>query len=90
MFKYYLTSITQKAHRTYQCILEGADVGVLWSYVVEETGAPRGNHAFGEVTTALPHADARDRTQAAAVTSEGFTLALSRPCNHLLPCLLEL
>ena len=42
----YLTSIThvQKAQRTYICILEGADVGVLWSYVVEETGEPGENH----------------------------------------------
>ena len=40
----YLTLITQKAQRTYKCILEGADVGVLWSYVVEETGEPGENH----------------------------------------------
>ena len=32
---YYLTSITQKAQRTYKRVLEGADVGVLWSYMVE-------------------------------------------------------
>ena len=36
----YLHSITQKAQRTYIHVLEGADVCVLWSYVVEETGEP--------------------------------------------------
>ena len=40
----YLTSITQKAQRTYKRVLEDADVGVLWSYVVEETGEPGENH----------------------------------------------
>ena len=40
----YLTSITQTAQRTYRCILESADVGVLWSYIVEETGELRENH----------------------------------------------
>ena len=40
----YLTSNTQKAQRTYRRVLEGADVGVLWSYVVEETGEPGENH----------------------------------------------
>ena len=33
----YLTSITQKAQKTYRRVFEGADVGVLWSYMVEET-----------------------------------------------------
>ena len=37
----YLTSITQKAHKR---VLEGADVGILWSYMVEETGEPGENH----------------------------------------------
>ena len=40
----YFTSTTQKAHVTYVHVLEGADVGILWSYVVEETGVPGGNH----------------------------------------------
>ena len=40
----YLTSITQKAQRTYKRVLEGADVDVLWSYVVEETGEPGENN----------------------------------------------
>ena len=40
----YLTSITQKAQRTYRRVLEGADVGVLWSSVVEETAEPGENH----------------------------------------------
>ena len=40
----YLTLITQKAQRTYKRVLEGTDVGVLWSYMVEETGEPGENH----------------------------------------------
>ena len=40
----YFTSITQKAHWTYIRVLEGADVGVMWSNVVEETGEPGENH----------------------------------------------
>ena len=36
---FFFTTITQKAHKTYSA-LEGADVGVLWSYMVEETGVP--------------------------------------------------
>ena len=39
-----LTSIRQKAQRTYKRVLEGADVGYLRSYVVEETGEPGENH----------------------------------------------
>ena len=34
----YFTLISQKAHRTYKLLLEGMNVGILWSYVVEETG----------------------------------------------------
>ena len=37
---------------------------------------------LGPTTTTWPHADARDWTQATAVTSEGFTPALSR-CYHV-------
>ena len=40
----YFTSIIQKAHGTYIRVLEGADVGVMWSNVVEKTGQPRENH----------------------------------------------
>ena len=40
----YLILITQKAQNTYRHVLEGADVGVLWSYVVEKTGEPGENH----------------------------------------------
>ena len=40
----YFTPMTPKAHRTCRRVLEGADVGILWSYVVQETEAPRGNH----------------------------------------------
>ena len=39
----YFTSITQKAHRTYKRVLQGADVGILWSNVVEETVERGGN-----------------------------------------------
>ena len=58
-----ITSITQKAHRTYKRILEGADVGILWSYVVEETGE---NTDLGRATITLPHADGGDQIRAAA------------------------
>ena len=40
----YLTSITQRAKKTFTRILKGADVDILWSYVVEETGEPGENH----------------------------------------------
>ena len=40
----YLTSIKQKAQRTYRRALEGAGVCVLWSYMVEETGEAGENH----------------------------------------------
>ena len=41
--KLYFISITQKAHGTYICVLDGADVGVMRSKVVEETGEPGEN-----------------------------------------------
>ena len=31
----YFTLITQKAHRTYRHVIEGMDVGILWSYLVD-------------------------------------------------------
>ena len=40
----YFTSITEKAHITYRRILEGAGVGIMWSYVMVETEVPGGNH----------------------------------------------
>ena len=40
----YFTSITQKAHGSYKSVLEGVHVGILWCYVVEETGAPGENY----------------------------------------------
>ena len=67
---YFLTLITQKAQRTYRRVLEGAVVGVLWSYVVKETGEPRENHDIGRGNTALPHADTGIRSRVAAVASE--------------------
>ena len=42
----YFTSITQKAHRTNERVLEGAYVGMLWSDVMEETGVPGENHRY--------------------------------------------
>ena len=50
--------------------------GLTWwkkpEYLVETTD-------LGQATTTLPHADAGTRAQAAAVTSDGVTPALSRP-----------
>ena len=40
----YFTSITHKALGTYIRVLEDADVGVMWSNVVEETGKPGVNY----------------------------------------------
>ena len=74
-----LTSISQKAQRTSIRVLEGADVGVLWSYVVEETGLHGGKHRPWTGDHYLPHADTGNWTRAAVVTSEGFTPALSKP-----------
>ena len=39
---FHFTSITQKAHGIYIPVLEGADVAVIWSNVIEETGDPKG------------------------------------------------
>ena len=38
------TSITQKAQRTYKRVLEGTDVGVVWSNMVVVKGEPEKNH----------------------------------------------
>ena len=62
--------ITQKAQRTYSRVLEGADVGALWSYVAEETVVP--GETIGQATNILPHDDAENRTWVAAMTSESF------------------
>ena len=77
----YLTSITQKAHRTYKRVLEGADVGVLWPYVWKKLEHLEETTHIGRATTTLLHADSR----AEAVTSDGFTPALSRyfSCDKL-------
>ena len=40
----YFTLITQKAHKTYRRLLGSTDVGILWSYAVEETGVLERNH----------------------------------------------
>ena len=66
----YLTLIIQKAQRTYKRVLEGADVSVLWSYVVEETGEPGKTTDLGRATITLPHADTGIRSRVAAVASE--------------------
>ena len=75
-FKHSLFYFEQKAHRTFKLIFEGAHPGVLcWKkpeYVEETT-------EFGQATTAVPHANARNRSLAAAVTREGFITALPRP-----------
>ena len=86
--KHYLTSITQKAKRTYTCIyiLLGADVGVLWSYMVEETRGPGKTNDLRRVTTTLPHADSQIRSRFAAVASECFshcTIQIFQPRNLL-------
>ena len=68
----YLTLFTQKAQRTYRCILEGEDSGDLWSYVVEKTGEPGETTNLGRATTTLPHADTGIRAWVTAVASECF------------------
>ena len=40
----YFISFTQNAHGISVRVLKGADVGAMWSNVVEETGEPRENH----------------------------------------------
>ena len=76
-------SITQKAHRTYKRVLEGVNVGILWSYVVEETGVPGGNH---RPWAGDHYQDAGNRYRAATVASKNVTPALSRPfLNPSLP-----
>ena len=75
----YLASITRKAQRTYIRVLEGADVGVLWSYLVEETGEPGVNHRPWLATTPChmptPGFDPGSQWWQASV----LTTALSRP-----------
>lgn len=39
-----LLRLYRKPHRTYRRVLESAYVGVLWSMVAEQTGAPGENH----------------------------------------------
>ena len=63
------------SNRTHRCVLEGANVGVLWSIVVGETGEIH----LVWATTTLPDADVGNGTRAAAVTRERHTPALSRP-----------
>ena len=46
----YFTSITKKAHLTYKNILEGTDLGVMLSKVVEETETPGKTTEPGQVT----------------------------------------
>ena len=43
----YFTLIIQKAQGTYVCVLEGIDVGVMWSDVVDETREP-GENCMGD------------------------------------------
>ena len=44
---------------------------------------PEKTIVLGRATTTLPHADAGVRARVTAVTSEGFTPALSRPLNSV-------
>ena len=74
----YFTSIIQTAQRTCRHVLEGTNVGILLSYMVEETAVPSGNHRPWTVTITLPHANAVNQTWAAAAMSVYFTPALSR------------
>ena len=67
-------------------IIEGAYVGIWWSYMVEATGVPRENHWYlGQASTALPHSCTRDRTQATAATNKQETYLIH--CPGLLICL---
>ena len=54
----------------YRRVLEDADVGVLWSYVVEVSGEPGKTTDLGQVTDTLPHADTEIRSRVAAVASQ--------------------
>ena len=80
----FISSIIQSAHRTYKRVFEDADVGILWSNVVEETRVPGENHrpSKGDHYPAkCRHLEAN-----AAVTSEGFIPALSRHYNTRMLC----
>ena len=57
-------------------MLVGADVGVLWFYVVEETREIEGKH---RLWTGDHYPNTCLCTRAAAVTTECFTTALSTP-----------
>ena len=82
-FKHYLFlfDYTQKAQRTFRRVLEGTDVGVLLSYVVEETGEPGETTDLGRATTTLPHAGTGIRSCVAAVASECFNHCATKAPN---------
>ena len=79
MIKDISLNVSTDGHRTYKRVLEGTDVGVLWSNVVEETGVPGGNHRPWAGDHYPATCRRRDQTRTTAVTGEGFTPALSRP-----------
>ena len=49
----YDSSFTQKAHGIYTRVLEGANVGVMRSKMVGETGEPGGNADIGRAANIL-------------------------------------
>ena len=54
---------SEKANETHRRVLEGADVGVLESYMAKETREPGETYGLGRATTALSHADNGIRSQ---------------------------
>ena len=81
VFKNYLFyfDYPEKAHRTYEHILKGGDVGMLLSNVVEETRVRRGNHqrwTGDHYATTYRH---RELIPIHSDDKRGFNHALSRP-----------
>ena len=74
-----VSSMIPKAHKTYQHVFEGTDVGVLWFYVVEETRLRRENHQpwMGNHNPATCRQ--RESIQERSGDKRGFSPALSRP-----------
>ena len=60
-------------------ILENADAGILWSYMVEETGILGGNHRPWTGDHYLVTCRCRGSKPGCNSDIEGFTPALSRP-----------
>ena len=80
-------SITQKAHRTYRPFSKVPMFTFCGLTSWKKLEYPEETTDLGQVTTTLPHADTENWTwaqwwQAAVVTSEGFTPALSTPFDY--------